>query len=175
MYVRIYLRSIYVPLLKGFSLDRFFFFSIPIWIILLGVLFQNLNKIIAFVFVLVFLVITISKDEETLVNWQQMAGKFKNTNMKAFYAENLFSEIDQFINQPKNSYKIVSVAMYPSSALYNGFYCLDAYVNAYPIVYKRDFREVISKELDKSELMQRYYDNWGSRCYIFSSELGKAI
>lgn len=172
VYVRIYLGDFF-PLLKGFTLERFFFFTIPIWILILGILIQNLNKIIAIVLISSFLLLTISKDEETIVNWQQMAGKYKNTNMKAFYAEKLFKEIDLYINKPKNSYRVVSIAMYPSSALYNGFYCLDAYVNAYPITYKKEFREVISKELDKSEIMQRYYDNWGSRCYIFSSELGK--
>jgi hypothetical protein len=31
---------------------------------------------------------------------------------------------------------------------------------------------VIAKELEKNEVIKQYYDDWGSRCYLFSAELG---
>ncbi len=50
---------------------------------------------------------------------------------------------------------------------------VDGYVNFYPLRYKASFRKVIAGELDKSKLLQRYFDTWGNRVYVFSSELGK--
>ncbi|MDR1914601.1 MAG: DUF6044 family protein, partial [Clostridiales bacterium] len=29
------------------------------------------------------------------------------------------------------------------------------------------------KELEKSEVIRQYFDEWGSRCYLFTSELGR--
>ena len=48
---------------------------------------------------------------------------------------------------------------------------MDAYSTNYPLEYKYQFRKVIEKELEKSTNLKSYYDNWGSRCYIFSAEL----
>ena len=39
--------------------------------------------------------------------------------------------------------------------------------------YKHKFREVIALELEKSETLRKYFDNWGNRCYIFSADLGR--
>jgi hypothetical protein len=33
-------------------------------------------------------------------------------------------------------------------------------------------RKVIEAELRKSPALRAYFENWGSRCYVFSSELG---
>ncbi|MGG3195280.1 DUF6044 family protein, partial [Priestia aryabhattai] len=32
---------------------------------------------------------------------------------------------------------------------------------------------IIAKELEKNKQLKKYYDEWGSRCYIFVNELGK--
>lgn len=175
MYIRLTLGK-FIPILNGFSLDRFFFFAVPFWIILAGILIEQIyrrSKWIATAFALLIFSLTASGDEETIVNWKQMKGDFSKTNFKAFYAEDLFRSIETHIGKPKASYRIVSLGMFPGVPLYNGFYCLDAYVNTYPLTYKKAFRPVIEKELEKSELLRNYYDFWGSRCYIFSSELGK--
>jgi len=175
MYVRLLLGN-FIPLLKGFSLERFFFFSVPIWVLLFGVLMKKYSekaKVISYVIVILFSVLVVKGDDETLANWKQMAGKFSRTNFKAFYASDLFTEIENHIGKPKESYRVASVGIFPGVALYNGFYCVDAYMNTYPLAYKHQFRNIIAKELDKNEDLQRYFDYWGSRCYIFSAELGK--
>lgn len=92
---------------------------------------------------------------------------------KAFYSEDLFREILDYIGRPQESYKVGSVGLYPSVPLYNGFYCIDGYSNNYDVEYKRAFRDVIRGELDKDAALKTYYDEWGSRCYLFSAELGK--
>ena len=66
---------------------------------------------------------------------------------------------------------MVSVAINPAVALYNGFYTLDGYSTDYPLDYKHQFRNAISKELEKDNTIKTYFDEWGSRCYIFSTEI----
>jgi hypothetical protein len=50
---------------------------------------------------------------------------------------------------------------------------LDGYFPTYPLEYKHQFRKIIAKELDKDSSLKNYFDNWGSRCYAFSAELGQ--
>ncbi|WP_123040458.1 DUF6044 family protein [Cohnella candidum] len=94
-------------------------------------------------------------------------------SVKQFYAVNQFQQIRDYIGLPQESYRVASIGLHPSIAQYNGFYTLDSYVNYYPLTYKHEFRQIIAKELDKSPDLQTYFDQWGSRCYLFVSELGK--
>ena len=87
-----------------------------------------------------------------------------------FFAEDIFEQIDQAIGKPKDSYHVVSVGIYPAAAAYHGFYCLDGYSNNYPLEYKHTFREVMAGELEKSDYVRDFYDNWGNRCYITTAE-----
>jgi len=98
---------------------------------------------------------------------------FEDPSFKQFYAVHQFNEIADYIGKPKSSYRIVSIGIHPAIAQYNGFYTLDTYNNFYPLTYKNEFRKIISKELDKNAALKDYFDNWGGRCYIFVSELGK--
>ena len=90
---------------------------------------------------------------------------------KDYYAEELFDDIEQAIGKDKSTYRVVSVAFSPAATLFNGFYTLDGYSTDYPLEYKHQFREIISEELDKDPSIKYYYDSWGSRCYIFSTEI----
>lgn len=90
-----------------------------------------------------------------------------------FYAEDTFAEIKSYIGKPTDSYRVVSFGMYPSIAYYNGFSCCDGYTPTYTLEYKAQFRKVIAGELEKDESIKEYFDGWGSRCYVFSAELGK--
>lgn len=65
---------------------------------------------------------------------------------------------------------MVSLGIDPAAALYHGFYCLDGYSNNYSLDYKEQFRKLIAPELDKSAYLTQLYDDWGNRCYLFSSE-----
>lgn len=97
----------------------------------------------------------------------------KNTpNFKDFYSVNLFTQVKSDINESQTNYKIINIGMEPSIAHYNGFYTLDGYMTNYPLDYKHKFRKIIEGELNKSDDIKNYFDNWGSRCYAFSAELG---
>ena len=68
-----------------------------------------------------------------------------------------------------SEYRVVSLGIDPAAALYHGFYCLDGYSNHYPADYKHDFRRILAPELERSDYLREYFDDWGNRCYLFSS------
>lgn len=107
-------------------------------------------------------------------NIEALTGSKTYISWDDFYSPELFQEIEDYIGLPQEDYRVASVAMFPSVPLYNGFYCIDGYSNNYNVEYKHQFRSIINKELEKSELLRTYFDDWGNRCYIFSSELGRS-
>lgn len=94
-------------------------------------------------------------------------------SFKNFYSTNQFDEIKKRISIPISDFNILSIGIHPAVAQYNGFYTLDGYFPNYPLKYKLQFREIIENELKKSKELNDYFDNFGSRCYAFSSEIGK--
>lgn len=88
-----------------------------------------------------------------------------------FYASNQFTSIRNFIGADPSEYRVVSVGMPADIATYNGFYTLDSYQRNYALAYKHQFRKLIRHELEKSPARKAYFDDWGSRCYVFSAEL----
>jgi hypothetical protein len=97
----------------------------------------------------------------------------KTPSFREFYAEEQFEQIKEYIDEPQEDYRVASIGLHPAIAQYNGFYTLDTYNNIYPLTYKYEFRKIIAKELEKNATLKRYFDEWGSRCYIFVDELGK--
>lgn len=94
-------------------------------------------------------------------------------SFREFYATELFQEIKEYIGRPQSEYRVVSIGLHPAISQYNGFYTLDTYSNFYPLRYKYQFREIIANELEKNKKLRIYFDEWGSRCYVFVDELGK--
>lgn len=94
-----------------------------------------------------------------------------NVTESQFFAENLFEEIKDYIGLSPNEYKVISLGLFPSIPLYNGFYCIDGYSNNYTLSYKHSFRELIAGELDKNSTLRAYFDLWGNRCYLFCDEI----
>ena len=86
-----------------------------------------------------------------------------------FYAEKQFVEIEKFIGQDKSKYRVLSLGLHPSISQFNGFYTLDGYIANYDRNYKRTFRKIIKDEIEKNEEVRKYYDNWGSRVYLFTA------
>ncbi|MFP7492817.1 DUF6044 family protein [Terribacillus saccharophilus] len=107
-------------------------------------------------------------------NEEIVYGLYKKTpSVKAFYATEQFQEIRDYIGAPQDTYKVASIGLHPAVAQYNGFYTVDTYNNIIPLSYKHRFRDIIADELAKNKELRRYFDEWGSRLYIFSAELGK--
>ena len=91
---------------------------------------------------------------------------------RKYYAEDLFSKVDETIGRGKNEYKVACIGVNSSVALFNGFYTVDGYSTDYPLEYKHKFRKVIENELNKDEGLKGYFDNWGNRCYLYTAALG---
>lgn len=106
-------------------------------------------------------------------NLQQLQGVDTDCwTYREFYDHALFDEIKEYIGKDVSEYRIGCFAFVPAIAQVNGFYTIDGYCTNYPLEYKEQFRKIFAKEIDKSEVLHAYYDNWGNRCYIFSAELG---
>ena len=86
---------------------------------------------------------------------------------------NVFDSIKNHIGKDVKDYKVVSLGIYPAAASMNGFYTLDGFFQNYPLEYKHDFRKIIAGELEKSEHLREYFDYWGNKCYILTSEFPK--
>lgn len=116
----------------------------------------------------------ISKNEVYLSNLNQLRGG-ENTYItyREYYDEELYSQIAEYIGKDKSQYRVGSLGVAPAVTTMNGFYTIDAYSTNYSMEYKKRFRKVIAKEIEQSEELTWYFDSWGSRCYLFSHELGK--
>jgi hypothetical protein len=90
-----------------------------------------------------------------------------------YLSPRLFEKIKGRIGIPVTDYRVVSVGIAPAVAAGNGIYCLDAYVADYPLSYKKKFRQIVASELSLNEKWRKYFDNWGSRCYVFSAALDR--
>ena len=111
-------------------------------------------------------------------NWILNKSQYKNNcsvglmSWKDYFAEDLMAEIRDAIRKEtgmeQSEYRIASLGMCPAVPLEAGFYCIDGYSNNYSLEYKHQFREIIAKELEKCPDMRVYFDDWGSRCYLFT-------
>lgn len=168
-----------VPALQSFNASRFYFLLPVLWILLFALSLKELKRgkwgaAIVWALILVQAFAILKFNTEFKNNATLLAGRHtREPNFKRFYAQDLFSQIDKFIARPKNSYRVVNIGVHPSIAQFNGFYTLDGYLSNYPLSYKLQFRQIISKELDKDATLRQYFDGWGNRCYVFSSELGE--
>lgn len=100
---------------------------------------------------------------------------YKMISWSDYLAYGVMERVESYIRNEtgmeQSEYKVVSLGIDPSAALYHGFYCLDGYSNNYSLEYKHQFRKIIAPELERNEYLQGYFDDWGNRCYLFSSEI----
>jgi hypothetical protein len=151
------------------QLQRFHFLHPMLWMVLFGIALAALVRQavtlrwVALSAVIVQIVIAFSYHEH-IVNRN-------GPSAAEFFATEQFGAVAEAIGKPKDSYRVASLGLHPSVALYNGFYTVDGYWPNYPLKYKHRFRGVIAAELEKNTELLRYYDAWGSRVYVFSNEL----
>lgn len=170
----------HITYLRIFHWERFYFLLPLLWFLLLSLFItQILQKrgtqpvIVCFILCGLMFGGILIKNKELAWNGKLLLGMgIKEPAYREFYAVNMFKEIADYIGKDKSSYKIGSLGIHPSIAAYNGFYTIDAYQNSYPLSYKHQFRKIIASELDKNPEIKQYFDHWGSRCYLFSAELG---
>lgn len=166
-------------IIHTFQADRFYFWLPTLWLALFYYVLMELHKmgknkkVMSVIVLLLFANILVVNPEFRPLIRKYVIGRHPVT-YKQFYDVNLFNKIKSELNI-RDDTKVVALGMYPSILSYNGLYTLDGYYVSYPLSYKKKFREVIKDELDKNKDDKEYFDNWGSRCYIFSSELNHSI
>lgn len=93
---------------------------------------------------------------------------------ESYFSEELMQDLEEAIGRDMTTYRVAHLGISPAPALMHGFYTVDGYSNNYPLEYKHRFRQVIARELEKSEQTKLYFDWWGSRCYLFNGASGNA-
>ena len=162
-----------------FQFHRFTFLVPFLWFVMfslaVAILSKRLNNKIIYAAIFIQFVILVKDNKELKNNYQLLLSSNITTQkiptFSSFFATSQFDQISNFINSPKKDYRVICVGFHPSVAQYNGFYTLGGYQNNYPLSYKTKFRKVIAPELAKDSVLAHYFDDWGSRCYMFSSEL----
>lgn len=95
---------------------------------------------------------------------------------EAYYSDDIMTQIENDIGKDMSSYRIANLGINPTPSLMHGFYTIDGYTNNYPLSYKYEFRKIIEDELNISPAETvSYFDEWGSRCYLFNSQSGTAF
>jgi hypothetical protein len=168
-----------MPRLHAFNGSRFYFLLPLLWMLLFAASIKELKHkkwglFTGWTLIIIQAFVLLKFNTEYANNVRLLTGRHVyEPSFSRFFAEDLFAEIDRYIGKPKQTYRVVSIGIFPSVAQFNGFYTLDSYQNNYPLSYKLQFRKIISKELEKDAFLKNYFDGWGNRCYIFSSELGQ--
>lgn len=171
--------------LKSFQFSRILWLTPTLWYIILalclGAFLQEKRAlripqyIIAFM-VLVMVGIGCLKGSFAKPNAQALLTKEYDTiSWSDYLALGVMNQVEEYIHTEKgqqiDEYKIVSLGIDPAAALYHGFYSIDGYSNNYDLEHKHAFRKVIAPELNKNDYLKSHFDDWGNRCYLFSSQI----
>jgi len=109
-------------------------------------------------------------------NIQLLAGNRENIEFptfRQFYDTELFCHIANDIGAKQDySTKVVSIALLPAVAEFNGFYCLDGYFNNYSIDYMKEIYEVNRNELSKNADLDLAFAHGHNKNFIISTETG---
>lgn len=163
--------------LKSFRFNRFNILLPLLWILSFALALQTMRKSpllkgLVIPFLIAQLIIALLGNDELMHDYRTLLGFQKFPTFKNYMATDQFAEVKKYIGEPVDSYYVASFAISPSIAQYNNMYTLDGLLSIYDIHYKKEFRKIFAGEIAKSPDIQQYYDGWGNRCYIFSSELG---
>ncbi len=85
---------------------------------------------------------------------------------KDYYAEEMFDRIKQVTGETSSSARVVNLGIPPAVAQYNGMWTADGYVTTYPLSYKHKFRDIMADELEKTQTIKGFFDEWGSQCIL---------
>ncbi|HLR61999.1 MAG TPA: DUF6044 family protein [Lentibacillus sp.] len=160
-------------LANTFNFSRIHFLDPMIWYICFALALWLLWKHMRFGKTIVTLLIIAQCASVFWLNEELKYDRLGMPTYEEFYSEELFESIENYIGEDQSEYRVVSIAMHPTIAQFNGFYTLDTYNNSFPLEYKRQFRDIIAPELDKNPSLKNYFDTWGGRLYMYVAELGE--
>lgn len=171
--------------LRYFQMERYYWIAPALWYLeaalAFGLIWKERNRVPIAVKLALLGVVLLPTIEEIKVSSSFYANVNQLNNgsgvtgyitWEDYYGEAVMKQVDAAIGRDKSTYRVAHLGMSPCPALMYGFYTIDGYSNNYPLEYKHAFRRIIAKELEKSEAARLYFDEWGSRCYLFNGETG---
>lgn len=164
--------SILSPRMPYFNLSRFHYLHPMLWSMVLAAVLAVMLQQKKVIGVLVLaLIITLHGTMLVKSAEYQQAKISGDPTFREFFSPQLFNEIIKILESEESFSSVVSVGLHPAIATYNRLHTLDGYLPNYPLAYKKSFRDIIASELDKSDNYKSYFDDWGSRFYIFAHDL----
>ncbi|MDR2123680.1 MAG: DUF6044 family protein [Desulfovibrio sp.] len=91
------------------------------------------------------------------------------SSFRQFFAPEQFARVAAAIPEDKKQFRIITFGMSPTVTSFNGFRGAGLYEPVFSMRYKREFRKIIAEELAKDAEIREYFDDWGSRCYLFQA------
>lgn len=159
----------------GFNWARFYFISPTLWFMIfalsIGIIYKYFKKS-AFIVLALYLIIA-GQIAYGTYNYTYKALRYK-PSFRSFVSEEMFDDIKNKININLEKDRIGCIGFFPSVANYNGFRTIGGYSSYYPVEFKHGFREIIAEELSQNIDLEKYFDEWGSRAYLFDNEIGQA-
>lgn len=111
-------------------------------------------------------------NDEILHNYRNLLGFKRFPGHQEYVAKPLFDAFKKHTGINPEKEKVICLGFPPSIAWFNGLYTLDGLHANYDYKYKMRFYRIMEDELRKNPAMERYFLNWGNRCFLFSAELG---
>ncbi len=167
-----------VRLLRVFTWNRFFVLTPLLWMLVLAAAARALaargRGVLVAVLAIAHIYFAVRNDSEAMDNLVAGAGgEVPGPSFREFYSPEVFQQVSEAIGGGPGTARVACLGFPPNVAQFNGLHTVDSYQNNYELAYKHRFRKVIAKELGKNEELRTYFDYWGSRCYLWSAELGK--
>lgn len=167
-----------LPPLSGFSFARTLWFNPFLWYFSFMVVLYRLSKkwLRALLLILAFCVLCVTPATYNtlganlrLLKAEISGNTYSELTYREFYSEDLFAKIKEDIDY--NGEWSIAFGMHPAILQYNAIATLDGYLSMYPAEYKTQFRELIEPNFEEDPNHAWYFDSWGGRAYIFSSEV----
>jgi hypothetical protein len=146
-----------------------------LWCVVAGLSLHSLTKyfrqIALFCLIFVLAQITVSNFgvQKQILNYVGISGSHLTIN--EYFDSEAYSGLARKLGRQPSDIRVLSFDLDPMVASLNGYDALDGYVYNYPLEYKGDFRRIIAGELASDSSLRDYYDDWGSRVYLFHRDL----
>ena len=90
--------------------------------------------------------------------------QIKGETLGNYYESDLFAAVKGVIGRPQEDYRVAGIEIDPAKLWYNGFFTIDGFFDDYPEEYRKNFFNIIEKELEKNP-------KWRSRLKTSASHL----
>jgi len=160
-----------LPILKAIQLDRFYSLYPILWFSVYMLIISEIPTKIAIFLASIQVVIVLFSNQLVGDYMKKTIHGRDYVSYREFYAEDLFSKVKNVLKQDENPNKKVGmVGLHPAIAQYNQIPTIDGYVVLYSLAYKHQIQSIIQAELNQNKFIKNYFEQWGSRCYLFDNE-----